>query len=101
MLATSVTLEATGKDLGSWSGIPGVWSLSDAGPVTAHSAIKAEHATTSSAESETYSHGPALFKFANDLLALSYVVEEALALNGRTGFPTSGQQLFRWTTPLQ
>ncbi len=41
--------------------------------MTAHPAITSEHATTSSAESETY----ALALFANDLLALSYVVDEA------------------------
>jgi hypothetical protein len=55
-----------------FSGLPAGFK-SDAGPVTAHSAITSEHATTSSAESETYS----LALFANDLLALSYVVEEA------------------------
>ena len=55
-----------------FSGLPAGFR-SDAGPVTANSAITAEHATTSSAESETYS----LALFANDLLALSYVVEEA------------------------
>jgi hypothetical protein len=55
-----------------FSGLPAGFR-SEAGPVTAHPAITAEHATTSSAESETY----ALALFANDLLALSYVVDEA------------------------
>ena len=55
-----------------FSGLPAGFR-SDAGPVTAHPAIASEHATTSSAESETY----ALALFANDLLALSYVVDEA------------------------
>ncbi len=72
-LAARVTTVALG-----FSGLPAGFK-SDAGPLALSyrtprgPAITAEHATTSSAESETYS----LALFANDLLALSYVVEEA------------------------
>jgi hypothetical protein len=41
--------------------------------VTAHRDIKGEHVATSSAEAETY----ACALFANEVLALSYIAEEA------------------------
>jgi hypothetical protein len=47
--------------------------LSEHPPVTAHRDIKGEHVATSSAEAETY----ACALFANEVLALSYIAEEA------------------------
>ena len=47
--------------------------VSEHPPVTAHRDIKGEHVATSSAEAETY----ACALFANEVLALSYIAEEA------------------------
>ena len=47
--------------------------LSEHPPVTAHRDIKGEHVATRSAEAETYTCA----LFANEVLALSYIAEEA------------------------